>query len=210
MTKKLLIAGSVIVAASLDDVIGMFRTNMRPFGLIAVGLLVAGIVFTVAQVIRPAAYSSRAEIDQNFREYRDDRSYESWWPVWADKDAFANRELVSRHSRQIELVEWTSKRREIVVGAGAAEQVRIATFYYPFWTAMINDKKVDIATADDGTILIPVPRERSSVQLSFVEPAYNTIARYFSLVTWMILLISFAILRGLRFRSQRSLTSLVI
>src|SRR5205085_7223083 len=55
--------GSVLVAAGLDDIVASFKTKFRPLALIATGAIVASFAFTAAQVIRPAAFSSRAEFD---------------------------------------------------------------------------------------------------------------------------------------------------
>ena len=39
--------GSVIVAISFDKVREIFRSNLRPLGILAVGFILAGVVFTL-------------------------------------------------------------------------------------------------------------------------------------------------------------------
>jgi hypothetical protein len=103
---------------SFDDVIDAFKTKLRPLGLIAAGLIIAGFAFTAAQVIRPATFSTRSEFDTSFERYRNDRSYECWWPTSANQTALTNRELVSAGQRSVEIVRWTNMERQFNVGDG--------------------------------------------------------------------------------------------
>lgn len=181
------LAGSLLIAASLDELPALFRTKLRPVGLIAVGMIVAGTAFTAAQVVRPANYLSRIEFDEHFEKYRSDESYECWWPVWADHQALSNRERVTPLSRAVEVAEWKSDDRSFVVTDGPETELRIAMFYYPFWNATVNGQATSVKPADDGTLLIAVPAQRSTVRLFFAQPVYETRARYTSLVISILL-----------------------
>ena len=196
------LAGSVLIAACVDELPTMFRTKLRPVGLVAVGLIIAGFVFTAAQVIRPANYSSRIEFDKNFERYKTDESYESWWPVWANRAAFADREQVSSKQRSVSIVKWNSDDREFVVGDGVEQEMRVATFYYPFWNATTDGENAEVTRDEDGTMLITVPPRRSTVRLFFAPPAYEFFGRYLSLFTWGFLIVCLVVGLVSRFRQR--------
>jgi hypothetical protein len=181
------LTGSVLFAASFDDFIAAFRTKLRPLALIAAGLVLAGFAFTAAQVIRPAAYSSRSEFDRGFEQYRTDRSYECWWPVSAKESALKNRELASAVDRSVTVTRWTNVERQFTVDDGPSASVRIATFYYPFWKASGTGNTLEVHPADDGSILVDVPPGPTTVTLTFARPNYETYSRYVSIAAWLLL-----------------------
>ena len=181
------LAGSLVIGGSYDQLAAVFQTKLRPLGLIAAGLLIAGVVFTGTQVIRPANHSPRVAFDENFERYGNDESYECWWPIWANKNAFVDREQVSSGQRFVQILKWTADDRRFVVGEGSSKTVRVATFYYPFWKADADGSNARVEPGEDGTVLIDVPPGRSTVRLYFEEPVHETIARYLSLLVWALL-----------------------
>ena len=197
------LAGSIVIAAGVDEIGGVFATKLRPLGLIAVGLVLAGLAFTAAQVIRPAAYPSRTEFDVGFERYRTDKSNECWWPIFAYDRVFSNRELASIDDGSVEILKWTSEDREFLVHAGTGTaQVRVATLYFPFWTATANGRELELSWADDGAILINVPEHTTRVRMTFERPTYEVLSRYVSLVTWSLLLLAFGAWAAARIRRR--------
>ncbi|MEO6334088.1 MAG: 6-pyruvoyl-tetrahydropterin synthase-related protein [Pyrinomonadaceae bacterium] len=194
------LAGSFLIAAGLDELPSIFKTKLRPVGLIASGLIIAGVVFTGTQVMRPANYSSRVEFDEQFDKYRSDDSYECWWPVWARRDAFSNRERAYSATRSVAIVEWRDEDRSFVVDEGGNSTLRIATFYYPFWKAIVNGENASVTPAEDGTLTIAVPSQRSDVRLFFAQPLYETVAGYLSLTIWLLLGIGLIIGRATKLK----------
>lgn len=184
--------GSVLIAASFDEVAASFKTKFRPLALVAVGAIVAGFAFTAAQVIRPATFSTRAEFDTNLEKYRDDQSYECWWPVSAKQIALKDRSRVSAQERAVEITRWTNDEREFTVDDGPAAAVRVAIFYYPFWNANAAGNNLGIRPAEDGSILVDVPSGPASVTLTFVRPLYEIYSRYISIAAWLLVLIAAA------------------
>lgn len=197
------LAGSIVIAAGADEIGGVFATKLRPLGLIAAGLVLAGLTFTVAQVIRPAAYPSRAEFDMTFERFRTDKSCECWWPIFAYDRVFSNRERASIDDRSVEVLKWTSEDREFLVHAGTTTaQVRVATLYFPFWTATAGNEKVELRPSHDGAILINVPEHTTRVRMTFERPRYEVVSRYVSLVTWSLILLAFGAWAAARIRRR--------
>ena len=186
------LAGALITGAFFEEIQDLFRAHLRPVGIIAVGLIAAGVVFTLAQVIRPASYPERAAFESKFEAYRSDKSYECWWPVWANADAFDRRERVSAYGRETRIVNWTDYERELQINEGPATNIRVATFYYPFWNATSNGARLNLEPAEDGTIIISVPAHEQNVRLFFARPRYETFAAVVSLATWIVLALGLA------------------
>ena len=190
------LAGAIFVAGFVEQLQSVFKGKLRPLGLITVGLLFAGFVFTFAQVIRPAGYpDSVASFDNNFEVYQYNDSNECWWPAWARREAFKDLGSVSRTHRNFTFVEAAREEKEISLGNGPEEKIRIAAFYYPFWNATSSGKRLNVEPADDGTILITVPAGPQNVRVFFEQPASETFARGVSLVTWILLLLSLIVTR---------------
>ena len=102
------------------------------------------------------------------------------------------RQDVSAPERSFEISNWTNNLRQLNISDGPPAQLRIATFYYPFWKAFAGDGALDVQPANDGSILVDVPSRATSVTLTFVQPSYETYSRYFSIVAWLALLITAA------------------
>jgi hypothetical protein len=183
------VGGVIFAAAGFDYLLDAFKTKMRPLALIAVGLAFAAMVFTAAQVIKQAVYTSRPEFSKKITQLSDSESYECWWAIWSKKEAFDNKEKVSINDRKVEINIWQPLVMSFSVSAGEAQTARIAVFYYPHWQAAVNNEQIQIVKDDDGTILIPITNEKSEVKLVFIEPAYVKSANFLSLTVWFIFLI---------------------
>lgn len=195
--------GSVFVAVAFDEFGRVFAGKLRPLGIITIGLVFAGGVFTFAQVIKPAMYPDRASFESNFERFRSDESFECWWPVWAKKDAFKDSRSVSAPTRLTATFARTDDEQRFSLAEGPAEKVRVATFYYPYWKAASHDgAELKVEPADDGTILVSVPADATEVRLYFERPVYENVARITSLVGWLSLLAIMVVAstRGMRVR----------
>jgi len=116
-----------------------------------------------------------------------------WWPAWAKKEAFQISERVtSEHPRTVEIAQWGSEERRFAIGGGEVENLRVATFYYPYWRAAVNGRNAQLGRDENGAITIPVGREPAQVDLRFEEPRANAIARWLSAAVWVFLFGMFA------------------
>ncbi|MGH9819787.1 MAG: hypothetical protein ACRD43_06425, partial [Pyrinomonadaceae bacterium] len=131
---------------------------------------------------------NRAVFDKEVSQMDSAEACECWWPIWADQNALTHHERVDAESRTIELNTWSSDERTFTIGPGERGNAQIATFWYPYWTATINGSTVGVGLDQNGSILIPLPAERSEVHLYFQEPSFVVAAKYLSLLAWIAII----------------------
>ena len=179
----------IFAASGFDQFAKISQRKLRPMAMIYAGLMLAGVTFTVVQVIMPAGFTNRPEFEKKINGLESAKSFLCWWPVWAKEKALENREQVTAETRSVNIEEWRPDVRKFTVSTGPAENVRLATFYYPHWKAEVNGSGVDVGRDDNGAVLIPVPDIASEVTLHFQEPWFLKTASVISVLTWMGLLI---------------------
>jgi hypothetical protein len=174
---SLIVSISVLISAYQ----GIRRFIVYPILVIvvAVGL------FDYTQLIVPAAPYTTEEFGKIVSELETKPIWEGWWPIWAKKEAFDDPTKINSEDRTVQVTQWEPENREFVVSEGKAINIRIATFYYPYWKATVNDSSAEVSMDDNGSILIPIPSDASKVQLYFEEPSYYRIAKFISAVAWM-------------------------
>jgi hypothetical protein len=110
---------------------------------------------------------------------------EWFWTTDAKEEAFSIKEKVLVENRQTTIIKWNPTERIFMVEGGDSSQLRVATLFYPHWKATINNHPVELQTADDGAIIIPLTAESITVRLWFEEPWYIKAAQYISLFSWI-------------------------
>jgi uncharacterized membrane protein len=183
--------GTFLFAAAQTYIAGSFSTKLRPLGVLAVGLILAAVVFTAAQVIRPANYMARESLLARTDALAEGKSYESWWPIGASKRAFSVDKKVDAGERQVSITRWTPLEREFHVEAGGHAAARVATFHYPHWKAEVNGSPQAVAKDENGVIIVPVPQAPADVRVYFDEPAYIRNASNASAAVWLLFAIFF-------------------
>ena len=145
-------------------------------------------IFDVTQIVVPSAPIPREEIAKLVDSINVQPGCECWWPIWGKNDALKNAEKVTVNGRSYSVEQWDATERQFTLTAGTAGNVRIATFYYPRWTANVNGQPANVEKADDGSILIAVPEQASNVSLSFRETDGILASRIISLIGWFFLI----------------------
>ncbi len=155
--------------------------------LLPVGLgIILLCFFTVsAVIIKGAIFVSPEEFNKTFAA-ADAQSFECWWTIWAKPDALRQNERVFADGRSYTIDNWQPLNREITIATGKPAAVRIATFYYPHWQAIINGERVAVEPDENGAILIPVSERESKIHLVFVEPYFVRIANFLSFAVWLV------------------------
>ena len=96
-------------------------------------------------------------------------------------------------SKMAELLEHTSARDVYRVSSREPWQMRLFTFYYPGWTAVIDGEPTEV-TVDEprGLILVDVPAGEHRIVISFVDIPLRTAANALSLAAWVMAVAGFA------------------
>jgi hypothetical protein len=165
----------------------------------ALAMIVAAmVVIDSTQLIVPSTQVSRAAFSQKLDSLDDERGCGCWWPVWATEKAFDRRDPAIAENRAVSITRWDSNAREFSISPGPAGFARLATFYYPYWTARINGIPQEVHADADGSLVVPIGAELSKINVDFREPASYSAARYLSLVAIIGLLIGLAACRSAR------------
>ena len=121
------------------------------------------------------------------------QSCDCWWTIWANSTAFNQTEKVVAGNRQIEIQNWAGTDKNFNISSGKPEIATVAIFYYPHWKMTINKKPIEILPTENGLVSFPVTAENSELNLYFQEPRFIIFSFYISALSWMLILIFFAI-----------------
>ena len=182
------ICAGVLVAASAGSFIRLATTKYRPFVLVSGGLLIATLLFSVAQVIRPALFTSGPDFDAMMTDHASAKSCECWWPVWAKTSAFTTPESIEGKSREIRAtINGVEHSTTLYTLPNSTAAVNV--FYYPHWRLFDGGTPVDIQPDERGRISLSKSTFSENVELIFVEPIYIHVAQIFSVVAWLTILL---------------------
>jgi len=102
-----------------------------------------------------------------------DPSTEEWMPV-----------KFKQGNGNIEIVSWKSQSRLFNVNASSESIIRVSTFYYPGWTALINGEGAFIEIEDEsGAILLSIPQGENTVLLEFKDTPLRRFAGWVSIIS---------------------------
>ena len=181
--------GSLLVAASIPMWRERIRTNLRPHHF-AIGLgFVLSLVFIVVQVVHDCEYLGRAKFAPMLRDIRGAVSFKDWLPIWANDLTHLERMKgnVEAGSRAITITSWEPQRRVFHIDAGATENVRVHTYFYPHWQATENGLSLPTSAAPDGVIQLSAPPQAADIELSFVEPPRVRRTAVLSATAWILI-----------------------
>ncbi|MEK7723093.1 MAG: 6-pyruvoyl-tetrahydropterin synthase-related protein [Acidobacteriota bacterium] len=195
-------SGVIFVAAGYETFISYFQSEKRPVAILTIGLIFAGFVFTVTQVIKPASFIPQDQFNESIAKLESKDSYPCWWAIWSKSEAFKEKTKVLAKDRQIEIQDWNLQEKRFQISAGEAQNLRLALFYYPYWKATVNEKMIELKPAADGTILLPIENEKTDVRVWFEEPAKIKNITLLSMFSWFILFLS-ALIFGFRERNKK-------
>jgi hypothetical protein len=181
------LAGAFLLGASFADVRSLAASKLRPLGLVAIGFGAICLVFTAAQVIRPAIFIPKAQFSNKIGELASTPSCECMWPIGSSIAALEIREPVIADGRKATLHKWEPNERVFSLEPGPPTIARVATFYYPRWEAIINGIPSDIRAAADGAIEVPVNEDHLDIVVRFRETSRVRAAFIVSALTWLLI-----------------------
>ena len=173
---------SILVAISLPELTQMWRTRLRPLSFALLGMTVIALSFTVLQVIRGATFQNHSTFDQMVLSLQGSATNKDFLPVWVSGKPRKMDQPVEASGRDVQVAEWSAKRREFKIEAGTSTEVRLRTFYYPYWKATAEGKQLTTRAANDGALLVSVPPTATTVKVDFVEPTSTHIAGALSIL----------------------------
>ena len=181
--------GSISFTFGISFLILRFRNLKKFFLYITIFIILVFSIFNVTQNIIVSTPLSREKFSEKLIKMQDEIGCNCWWTTWADNSAFNRSDKINIESRNSESIMWENENREFKIEAGTSSgNVRIATFYHPYWKAKVNENPVKVEADQDGSILIPVPAETSNVKMYFSEPLKNDAAVVLSLLAWAFIL----------------------
>ena len=178
--------GAVVAAASVHYLLKGDFLKKRVWAYGCLIFLSSVALYNFVYIFHPTSFVPirRAKFNDQMQGLSEERSFDCWWSVWSKADALKIKEKVLAGERQTQVISWQAEKRVFEVSAGNAATVRIATFYYPWWKATVNDTPVEVEKDENGAILIPVSNEKSIVKVYFQEPFLVEIASLISIFSW--------------------------
>lgn len=193
------VIGAVAFTLGVTLLISQYSRLRKVISYAALLIILSILFFDISQSILPAGFVPRDEFEIKTAKFLSEPDYDYWWTIWAKSEAFERPEKVYAGDRTVDITRWDGELREFTIDEGSPTNIRIATFYHPYWKAEVNNTPVEIQKDDDGTILIPVSEGKSSIKLYFQEPLKLNVALIISILTWIFLLgASFAAYRSRR------------
>jgi hypothetical protein len=197
--------GAIIVGASAYFIMkgGFLKKRAWLYGGLALVSLFLLIDFVY--MLYPSAFVPipRDKFEAQMLDLPEQENRTFWWSIWSQPDALKIKEKIVAGNRQSTITNWESEERDFTTTAGEPGFARVATFWYPRWRAEVNGFPVEVTHDENGAIMIPIPAQEATVRLWFQEPAAITIAGVFSLVTWLLLGLTFAFSFAIRLRHRR-------
>lgn len=191
------IAASVALASVIPVWLSMLRDKRRPLFLFALGTIIISVAFSGSHTVREAKFFDAAQFETTLYEIPGSTSVYQWWPVWVKEPWKEMNSLVGAGSRNVSVKSWTPEKRSFQVAAGAVNDVRVRTFFYPHWVATADNRNLKVRPDDDGALLISVPNTETLISLEFREPRRAYWAATVTVLGWLTIGFLVVAARGL-------------
>jgi uncharacterized membrane protein len=178
---------AVLTAAALPLLDQAEGAVARVRRVMILGAMSIAIVFTVSHVVREAKFLPRNEFESTLSAVRGTPSVNYWFPIWASSSAKRMTDEVEAAGGPVVVQSWSPERRVFQVPAGAATEARVRAFYYPHWIAKTSERVLSTRPDKDGALLISLPPDATSVELTFNEPRRSRISSWASLAGFMFI-----------------------
>jgi hypothetical protein len=187
----------LLIAASIPFWKEQMRGKFRWAAIIALGGVLVSLAYSGARM-RDANYLPRFEFGAASNSIFAGDSQDYWLPVWVNERPAAMPSEIEARARAVAINSWKPESRTFWIGEGAADEIRVRTFYYPYWVAQSSGAILKTRAGNDGSLLISMPAEQAFVQLEFQEPRRTRVAIIVSAAAWLLVLLYllFSVLRG--------------
>ena len=180
--------GAVFAAVGIAKASEAVNAGRNILVTVGLGFVLSVFFFAAVFVPKGSVFKSQSALNHEMATISDSEGCECWWPIWAERSAFAHTERVEVMGRTVDVASWAAADKHFKIDAGDAGTATVATFYYPRWQATVNGKAVAVSPDESGLISLPVPAESSEVELTFREPSYVRVANIASVLAWLLVL----------------------
>jgi len=178
---------SILLAASIPYWRNLAKGRTRSLVFIAAGTFAISVAFSLSHTVREAQYLNANAFDRTLRSIPGTQAVWQWWPIWAKAPIKKMEAPIDAGSRPVSVDSWEPERRVFRLAAGEPREVRVRTFFYPYWTATANGATLPITPDQYGAISMRVPSDAVSVTLEFKEPARVSLALVLSFIGWTMI-----------------------
>ena len=181
------LAAPLALASVIPVWIPMLRDKRRPLLLFALGTIMISVAFSALHTVREAKFLDSTQFQTTLNEIPGSTAVSQWWPVWVKEPWKEMNSQVDAGPRNVLVKSWMPERRSFQVAAGATNEVRVRTFFYPHWAASADNKDLKVRPDNDGALLVAVPGTETLVNLEFREPPRAYWAAAITALGWLII-----------------------
>lgn len=171
---------AVLTAAAIPLLNRSALSGPRIKQLVILGAMGISVAFSLSHIVREAHFLSPHDFDQTLSDVRGSASVNYWFPIWANSKTKSMPVAVEAGDRAVTVQSWTPESRRFSIAAGTAAEARVKTFYYPHWTATSGQQTLQTRPAGNGVLLISLPPDAVSVNLTFEEPRRSRVSSFAS------------------------------
>ncbi|HTH52293.1 MAG TPA: 6-pyruvoyl-tetrahydropterin synthase-related protein [Pyrinomonadaceae bacterium] len=182
--------GSAGLVWSADQV----KLGNKPALKAVMAVALASIAFMGVLIVKGPVYVSREKLNADIASFENSTGCDCWWPVWAKSEAFGQTEKVVAGGREVSITSWSPRECMFSIPPGDATSATVKAWYYPRWIAQVNGVEQTPHSDENGRLTIDVPTAAANVSVRFVEPGYVIAATVISLLAWIAMLFTGALL----------------
>lgn len=195
------LSASILIGISFDSFSFSDIKRYRKFTVLAAVFsgLVIGNIFLSSRYILSAAPMGKTDLENILKEGGGLIEYRPIWLKDKRKDFSNDRAIPVAFNEGIGTIEifgWKSHSKSFKVDAQVPSVVRISTFYYPGWTALIDGREVPIdIEKDSGAMLINLPPGENTVLLEFRDTPLRRGAKWISIISLFAAILGLVMVR---------------
>ena len=179
--------GMAVLTAAAIPLLNRASTGPRIKQLMILGAMGVSVAFSLSHIVREAHFLSPHDFGQTLSDVRGSASVNYWFPIWANSKTKPMPVAVEAGDRAVAVQSWTPENRQFLIAAGTPVEARVKTFYYPHWTATSGQQTLQTRPAGNGVLLISVPTDAVSVELTFEEPRRSRVSSFASVAGFLFI-----------------------
>lgn len=151
----------------------IIEKKIRPWQLAIVAISFAASIYSVWEFAISSDFLNRDTFAARIEASRGGPSFRGFLPVGAAelKDLKPMTGPIDPNGREVVSSNVSSHHRRFTIAAGPATEVRIRTYYYPLWQAIVTTaegtRPAPTRQAEDGSLMVSIPPESCELKLEF-------------------------------------------